>query len=932
VRFSGSTLIAFAHRDSNDDKYYRKGTLENDGTITWNAEVNLGIIDEPNQGVAAAIINNKPVLWRVGKPANTNRSNPGRFTFGDQLDSPVIWNDSVLAPALTTGLPNNGTSRGGTPGIIFQIGSDPEDLIVLRATARDGSYIADGHRLVAIKYDAGGAGFDSQWYSVSTLGGTLTEDNSTQVRRGSDTDVNRRFAAVKDTNGNIHAVYVSRNEDVAHYRKAAGFSGAWSRVSADVTGSADNIDKVALTAADNGNLYLFYVTLNVVDMLYYRLYDGTSWGPETLLYDGSTIGISSALGSMESSVGCGVGVAWEDETAAPFDVRFSLGPNPCGELQTTQGASTITVTAPGSFEMVFDQDKGGGVGEFYDLAETATKGKDGVTDLAGATCGTCGQHTLFSDEVQVAGNPTYKTPNSSAADGVTMELLEATATRVRVRSQTPYKNQLSALLAGITGTGDYSVYPSGRMAIGWNRNATALIASVNQAQLQMTVHYQSAGVLSNWHAYSEGSGGGGRGDLEDGIPFELPQDDFGLWQIEQTGARTDFLMIWYQDWIAPLTSADSISFLKNGTGEYGEIFWQDNVTDTHPGGLPAGYSETWNYLFYFKPTTFVDYTHVEVTRRRDDYRGPDTLTVTTGTGWFDSNENTSSPSDFFNESEAAYTLDLNPGSGLNFAIDGTVANPRYEPFLKIRQWRSNQDPVSVTLGLTTLTNDVDYKADVKPIARAYFCTTEFAGCTSLANGGLVGSADEYLADPAAGKNYDLAFSDGDDYVYLGADAKFRGINVSLATVGTGTADLAWQYWNGAIWANLEAVTGFTDQTSNLTTHGTIYWGDDAAETDPAGWTTTSVNSSPALYFVRARVASGSYTQTPIEALIKTDILLLQYCGEIQSTETIDVSPPTPPTAVDLVSFEAIALDGAVELTWETGSEIDNLGFHLYRSS
>jgi hypothetical protein len=38
------------------------------------------------------------------------------------------------------------------------------------------------------------------------------------------------------------------------------------------------------------------------------------------------------------------------------------------------------------------------------------------------------------------------------------------------------------------------------------------------------------------------------------------------------------------------------------------------------------------------------------------------------------------------------------------------------------------------------------------------------------------------------------------------------------------------------------------------------------------------------------------------------------------------------TAVELLSFEARGLDGTVELTWETGSELDNLGFHLYRSS
>lgn len=37
------------------------------------------------------------------------------------------------------------------------------------------------------------------------------------------------------------------------------------------------------------------------------------------------------------------------------------------------------------------------------------------------------------------------------------------------------------------------------------------------------------------------------------------------------------------------------------------------------------------------------------------------------------------------------------------------------------------------------------------------------------------------------------------------------------------------------------------------------------------------------------------------------------------------------TAVELVSFAAASNDGAVDIEWETGSEIDNLGFHLYRS-
>jgi len=38
------------------------------------------------------------------------------------------------------------------------------------------------------------------------------------------------------------------------------------------------------------------------------------------------------------------------------------------------------------------------------------------------------------------------------------------------------------------------------------------------------------------------------------------------------------------------------------------------------------------------------------------------------------------------------------------------------------------------------------------------------------------------------------------------------------------------------------------------------------------------------------------------------------------------------TAVKLMSFEAVGADGAVDLRWQTGSELNNLGFHLHRST
>jgi len=153
----------------------------------------------------------------------------------------------------------------------------------------------------------------------------------------------------------------------------------------------------------------------------------------------------------------------------------------------------------------------------------------------------------------------------------------------------------------------------------------------------------------------------------------------------------------------------------------------------------------------------------------------------------------------------------------------------------------------------------------------------------------------------------------------------------LSTAGAGVAAgaMVWEYWNGATgaWADLEAVGGFTDQTSSFTKNGTVLW-----TSDPGGWAPYSVNGGPDLYYVRAHLPTGaSYSTSPVEYLIKTDILLFQYCGEIMAAaQTFAFGPPVP-TAVRLMWFEAAGLDGAVELAWRTGSELDNLGFHLYRS-
>jgi hypothetical protein len=55
------------------------------------------------------------------------------------------------------------------------------------------------------------------------------------------------------------------------------------------------------------------------------------------------------------------------------------------------------------------------------------------------------------------------------------------------------------------------------------------------------------------------------------------------------------------------------------------------------------------------------------------------------------------------------------------------------------------------------------------------------------------------------------------------------------------------------------------------------------------------------------------------------------CTAFGSTSEFSNAITAVPTAVELISFDAVPRDGAVDLSWRTGSELDNLGFHLYRS-
>jgi len=831
-------------------------------------------------------------------------------------------------------------------------------------------------------------------------------------------------------------------------------------------------------------------------------FDGTGFTLNWTLNDNTTTNIPSLENSAEILyVALG-------EACPPLTVS-EAGPVP-----------TITVTAPKSFELTFDADFGGGLAWFYDLAEDPAKS----FDLAGGPPAS-GAKTLIKNSV-LSGGIWYHSDDNTAdtADArwngarPKLDLLEATETRVKVR-QEAYYQQLNgtAVLTGIKAVADYHVYGTGRFATRMNRrNSLTTSVSMTDQDSNMGVRSECPGAGS---ACADLSVFTDVGALSSGVfgcpcpPGGPAGTDFLLARRQVTGRTTDFLRIRYLDW----TLAERSEYDET----VAQVLWRDNPT---VGSIFGSANETWFSLTYFKPTNLVDHLDPAVTERSTDYRAPDTLSISVGSPWNDTDENTTS--DDFNESEAAYLLTFDMTIGLTFDIDG-AATTRFHPFFKIRQWRSLADPPSVTLEGVPLANGVDFKADVKPIARAEFAqdltwhstlqdlaslnTTPDVGTpgavsgtvnfvagrfgngaqipdtssffnfptagnlntargaiefwyrstyasndgsahtlggynfnganywlfekdnannlvftinalavssqisvgptqyswragewvhlrfewddtlpiatqlrifvngvepnpgggtgadyvastnvsvnfqigrrspgggspgiydevhvyggsgatpTALARGGLTTSSSEYLA--RGNNNFTLSFAAVDavrrgEHLYLGSDSKFRGLNVALAIAGAGTVDLQWQYWNGTLWNDLESGFSFTDETNHLTKAGTIYF------TDPFGWAPYSVNGGPELYYVRARLASGAYTTSPVESWIKTDILLFQYCGDITSDAQTFVFGVPATTAVDLVSFQARGLESAVELTWETGAELDNLGFHLHRA-
>ena len=373
-----------------------------------------------------------------------------------------------------------------------------------------------------------------------------------------------------------------------------------------------------------------------------------------------------------------------------FFVAF--GNDPAPGLGATEAPGTLTITAPNYFDLTFSTLAGAGVEQFHDL----TSGPNDDLDLAG---GASIVRSLFFDSMALSGI-WYNTGQNDVEPEI--DLLEATATRVKVRQEAFYQREGgTTLVAGVKGLGDYSIYPSGRMALRWERRSTKTVA--NQiSQMGLSVHKRNPQHLSTWSAWSETaalpSPGGRGGPVRDG----------------GDGRR----LVWHLHRFSPdpLPSMDrsrlhGVAPESGNRGGVGRRRLGRGAGPDAAGPRAVGLHDPFQAHRLRGPHR----------RQRDRAKGRLSLPGRSRRNHGLRLERELADADFFNESEGAYTLDMDAANGLAFDMNGSVIK-RPQPFFKIRQWRSLQKPTAVSLEGAALTPNQDYRADVKPVSRAPFAS------------------------------------------------------------------------------------------------------------------------------------------------------------------------------------------------------------------
>lgn len=92
-----------------------------------------------------------------------------------------------------------------------------------------------------------------------------------------------------------------------------------------------------------------------------------------------------------------------------------------------------------------------------------------------------------------------------------------------------------------------------------------------------------------------------------------------------------------------------------------------------------------------------------------------------------------------------------------------------------------------------------------------------------------------------------------DAFYFGFDEQFNGVKLNIGTAAVGSGNIVWEYWCGS-WSSLSV----SDGTNNFTQVGE----NAVTFTRETNWSQSTVNGT-SLYWIRARLDSGTYTTQPL---------------------------------------------------------------------
>ncbi len=270
------------------------------------------------------------------------------------------------------------------------------------------------------------------------------------------------------------------------------------------------------------------------------------------------------------------------------------------------------------------------------------------------------------------------------------------------------------------------------------------------------------------------------------------------------------------------------------------------------------------------------------------------------------------------------TMGLGPGWTFNGPLNGDDAfvakvNPAGTALVYCGYIGGSADDIALGVAVDSAGNA--YVTGFTASTEATFPVT--AGPDLTYNGG---AADAFVAKVNATSPYGLVYCG-----YIGGANNDYG--QSVAVDGSGNAYVAG--YTSSTEATFPVTAGpdltynggtddaFVAKVNATSPYGLVYCGYIGGSGDDSGsWEGVAVDSSGNAY-VTGQTASTEAT-FPV-----TVGPYLTYNGGSHDAFVAKITGV--PTAVELMSFEALPLDSAVELRWETGSEMNNLGFSLYRS-